>query len=95
MIICGAIVIASSFLASCGKKASDYQKLTKEYKEVLCITLGMTDASLSEKSKAVQKQNKLNLEYEEALESLSKAERSKLKISWGVAMLEASEGICD
>lgn len=81
IIICVAFVFASSILASCGKEASDYEMLTKEYKEVLCITLGMTDASLSEKSKAVQKQNKLNLEYEEALKSLSQDEKSKLMLS--------------
>jgi len=95
MIICGAIVIASSILASCGKKASDYEKLTKEYKEVLCITAVGTDASLSEKSKALQKQMDLNVKYEEALKSLSQDEKSKLMLSWANAMYEASAGQCD
>ena len=96
MIICGAIVIASSILASCGeKKASDYEELTKEYKEVLCIAVGGTDASLSEKSKALQKQMDLNVKYEEALKSLSQDEKSKLMLSWANAMLEASAGQCD
>ena len=89
-----AFVFASSILASCGKEASDYEKLTKEYKEVLCIA-GETDASLSEKSKALQKQIELNVKYEEALKSLSQDEKSKLMLSWSNAMLEASTGQCD
>lgn len=88
------IIIASGLLVGCGKKASDYNYLVKEYKKVVCIGLD-NSSSMSEKTKALQRQNELNVEYQEALESLSDKEQAKLMMAWGNAMAEVADGKCD
>jgi hypothetical protein len=94
MTIFGAILFASVILTSCGKKASEYEKLTKEYKNVLCIGMGNW-SSLSDKTKALQRQLELNKEYEEALKSLPQDEKAKLMMSWANIMAEVADGKCD
>jgi len=88
------IIIASGLLVSCGKKASDYNHLVKEYKKVVCIGMD-NSSSMAQKTKALQRQNELNIEYEEALESLPDKEKAKLMMAWGNAMAEVADGKCD
>jgi hypothetical protein len=95
MTIFGAILIAATILSSCGKKASDYENIVKEYKKVLCIVMDKNNNSISEKTKALQRQQELNKEYEEAIKNLSQEEKSKLMMSWANALAEVSDGKCD
>jgi hypothetical protein len=99
MTIFGAILFASVILTSCGKKASDYDTLVKEYKQVLCTVMSSTQgkegASMSDATKALQRQQELNKEYEEAIKNLSGDEQSKLMMNWANALAEVSDGKCD
>lgn len=88
------IVIATGLLVSCGKSANDFDHLIREYKKVVCIGLD-NSSSMSQKAKALQRQNELNVEYQEALESLSDKEQAKLMMAWGNAMAEVADGKCD
>ena len=93
--IFGAVIFASFMLTSCGKKASDYEGIAKEYKKVLCVVMDKNNNSISDKTKALQRQQELNKEYEEALKNLSQDEKSKLMMSWANALAEVSDGKCD
>jgi len=93
--IFGAVIFASFMLTSCGKKASDYEGIVKEYKKVLCVGMDKNNNSMSDKTKALQRQLELNKEYEEALKNLSQDEKSKLIMSWANALAEVSDGKCD
>lgn len=95
MTIFGAIFFISLTLASCGKKSSDYENIIKEYKKVLCVVMNDKNSSMSDKTKALQRQQELNKEYEEALKNLSAEEQSKLMMSWANALAEVSDGKCD
>ena len=95
MTIFGAILIAATILTSCGKKASDYENIIKEYKEVACVVMDKNNNSMSDKTKALQRQLELNKEYEEAIKNLSLEEKSKLMMSWANALAEVSDGKCD
>ncbi len=95
MTIFGVILFASAILTSCGKKASDYEGITKEYKKVLCVVMDKNNNSMSDKTKALQRQLELNKEYEEAIKNLSPDEKSKLMMSWANIMAEVSDGKCD
>jgi len=88
------VLVVSAFLVSCGKTANDYNYLVKEYKKVVCIGMD-NSSSMSEKTKALQRQNELNVEYQEALESLSTKEQAKLIMAWSNAMAEVADGKCN
>jgi hypothetical protein len=88
------ILLFTALITGCGKKASDYNYLVKEYKEVVCIGMDQ-NASMTEKNQALQRQMELNTEYEKALESLSQKEKAKLILAWSHAMAEVSDGNCD
>ena len=94
LIILGVILFTSMTITSCGKKASDYENIIKEYKEVLCIGMN-SNSSTSDKSKALERQLELNKEYEAALKDLSQDEQSKLMMSWSTAVSEGMTGKCD
>jgi hypothetical protein len=95
MTIFWAILFASTIFIGCGKKASDYEGIIKEYKKVYCIGMYKNNESMSDKTKALQRQLELNKEYEEALKNLSADEKSKLMMSWANAMAEVADGNCD
>jgi len=95
MVFIGAIIVASVLFSSCGKKASDYENLVKEYKQVLCVGMGKKGNSLSDKTQALSRQLELNKEYEEALKNLSNEEKSKLMMNWAKALAEVADGKCD
>ena len=95
MTIFGVILLASAILTSCGKKASNYEGIVKEYKKVLCVGMDKNNNSMSDKTKALQRQLELNKEYEEALKNLSVDEQPKLMMSMANAMAEAADGKCD
>jgi hypothetical protein len=95
MTIFGVIIFSSAILTSCGKKASNYEGIVKEYKKVLCVVMDKNNNSMSDKTKALQRQLELNKEYEEALKNLSQDEKSKLMMSWANALAEVSDGKCD
>ncbi|NVJ88985.1 MAG: hypothetical protein HWD82_06050 [Flavobacteriaceae bacterium] len=95
MTIFGAILIVATILTSCGKKASDYDSIVKEYKDILCVVMDKNNNSMSDKTKALQRQQELNKEYEEALKNLSQEEKSKLMMSWANSLAEVSDGKCD
>jgi uncharacterized lipoprotein YehR (DUF1307 family) len=85
------ILSLSIAITGCGKKASTYDSLIKEYKK--CVSTGLDkNAALSDKTKALQRQLELNKEYETALKTLSQEEAAKLMAAWANAMAEASEG---
>lgn len=81
-------------LISCGKKASDYNYLTKEYKNIICISKDPS-ATVSQKMKALQSQLSLQNEYMTALKNLNNDEKAKFIMNWSVALSEANEGNCD
>ena len=91
----GVFLLICTTLASCGKKASDFEYIVKEYKKTLCVVMGKNNNSISDKTKALQRQQDLNKEYEEAVKSLSQEEQSKLMMSWANALAEVSDGKCD
>ncbi|MBM3922427.1 MAG: hypothetical protein FJ340_04385 [Sphingomonadales bacterium] len=91
----GVLLLCSTLMISCSKKASDYDNLVKEYKKVLCIVMDKNNSSMSEKTKALQRQQELNTEYQEALTNLSQEEKSKLLMSWANAVAEVGDGKCD
>jgi|688.fasta_scaffold1041148_1 hypothetical protein len=91
----GVLLLTSLLVVSCSKKASDYDGLVKEYKKVLCIVMDKNNSSISEKTKALQRQQELNTEYQEALTNLSQEEKSKLLMSWANAVAEVGDGKCD
>ena len=95
MTILGGILIAATVLTSCGKKASDYDNIVKEYKKILCVVMDENNNSMSDKTKALQRQQELNKEYEEAIKNLSQEEKSKLMMSWANALAEVRDGKCD
>jgi basic membrane lipoprotein Med (substrate-binding protein (PBP1-ABC) superfamily) len=95
MTIFGVILFASAILTSCGKKASNYEGIVKEYKKVGCVVMDKNNNSMSDKSKALQRQQELNKEYEEALKNLSVDEQPKLMMSMANALAEISDGKCD
>ena len=92
--IFGLVVLLTTLLAGCGKTASDYKHLVKEYKEVVCIGMDK-QTSMSEKAAALQRQMELNSEYEKALKTLPEKEKSKLIMAWGKVMAEVVDGKCD
>ena len=93
--ILAALLVAFTLVASCGKKATEYDSLIKEYKKVLCINMDQNNHSMSEKTQALTRQLELNKEYEEAIKTLSTEEKSKLMMNWANALAEVSEGKCD
>jgi hypothetical protein len=95
MTIFGVILFASAILTSCGKKASDYEGIVKEYKMVLCVVMDKNNGSMSDVDKALQRQQELNKEFDEAIKNLSQDEKSKLFMSWSNAVAEVTDGKCD
>lgn len=88
------VILATTLLfASCAKKADDYKSLVEEYKSVACTALDM-NASLSDKTKAVTRQNELNQEFQNALKELDMEEVSKLNMMMASALADASQGKC-
>ena len=81
-------------LSSCGKKASDYDNLVKEYKDVMCVS-ARGGASMEDMAKALEKQAKLNEELKAATENLSDEEKVKLASSLAKVFQEISEGKCN
>lgn len=77
----------------CGKSAKDYKYIVDEYKNVMCI--GMNNSSLTEKTKALQRQQELNKEFEEALKNLSVEEQGKLEMEMSIALANVAEGKCE
>lgn len=87
-------VLVSLLISGCGKKAEDYESIVSEYKKVVCVGMSQS-SSLSEKTQALQRQQELNKEYQDAINNLSNEEKSKLMLSWAKALAEASEGKCN
>ena len=90
-----AILFPFVIFTSCGKKASDYDNIVKEYKKILCVLIDENNKAMSDKTKALQRQQELNKEYQEAIKKLSQDEKSKLLISWANALAEVGDGKCD
>lgn len=82
-----------ALLSSCSKKADDYKSLVEEYKSVACTAIDM-NASISDKTKAVARQNELNQEFQNALKELDMEEVSKLNMMMATALSDASQGKC-
>jgi len=82
---------------SCGSssKAQSFQYIVDEYKQVICVNMNQdSSVSMTDRTKALNRQLELNKEYEEALLKLSNAEKSKLIMSWALAVSEAADGNC-
>lgn len=82
-----------AILSSCSKKAEDFKALTEEYKTVLCTAIDTT-SNLSDKTRAVARQNELNQELQKALSDLETEEASKLSMMIATALADASQGKC-
>lgn len=79
--------------SSCSKKAEDYKAIVSEYKTVICTAMD-TSASLSDKTRAVARQNELNQEIQKAQGELELEEVSKLNMMMATALADASQGKC-
>lgn len=85
-----AFVFLGLGISGCGKKASDFDPLITEYKQCLETAMDQT-SSLSEKTKALQRQLELNNEYQSALQALGSGERQKLMMKWAVMLSEVAD----
>jgi len=78
-----------------GSKAQSFQYIIDEYKQVVCINMNQdTSVSMTDRTKALNRQLELNKEYEQALRKLSDSEKSKLMMSWALVMSEVADGNC-
>jgi hypothetical protein len=82
-----------ALFSSCSKKAEDYKAIVSEYKTVICTAMD-TSASLSDKTRAVARQNELNQEIQKAQGELELEEVSKLNMMIATALADASQGKC-
>lgn len=87
-------IFACLMLHSCGKKASDYDHLINEYKNIICISKD-TNATMTQKTQALQKQLNLQNEYMNALNDLNNDEKAKFMMNWSAALAEANDGYCN
>ena len=76
-----------------GPGADSYQSLVDEYKRVTCIAMN-PNASITAKTEAVSRQMQLNVEYQQALNSLPPDGKQKLMMAWAKAMAEVADGDC-
>jgi|LauGreDrversion4_2_1035121.scaffolds.fasta_scaffold634150_2 hypothetical protein len=88
------LLAAIIIFSSCSKKAEDFKAIAEEYKTVLCTALDTT-SNLSDKTRAVARQNELNQELQKALGELEMEESSKLSMMMATALADASQGKCN
>lgn len=88
------LLFACLILNSCGKKASDYDHLINEYKDIICISKD-TNATMTQKTEALQRQLSLQNEYINALKDLSNEEKAKFMLNWSAALSKANDGDCN
>jgi len=87
-------IFACLILNSCGKKASDYDHLINEYKDIICISKD-TNATMTQKTEALQRQLSLQNEYINALKDLSNEEKATFMLNWSSALAKANDDYCD
>jgi len=88
------ILLTIVFFSACAKKAEDYAYLVASYKKICCKTLSSNKIPFEVREQAMQKKNKLEEDFKEALRHLKQDGKEQLTNQWSRVKLDAANGNC-